>query len=309
MLEPGLIASRFLHFIAVLSLFGTAVFPLYTFRQRASNLAAVEPKLGRRMWLLMSVSVLLALFSGIAWSVFTAGTMAGDLSQAATPENVKAMFQATDFGPLWTARLILLVLTAALLMRWPTPPAHWAVPVAAGLMLATLAGTGHAHGTEGWGGYIHQASDASHLIAAGVWLGGLWPLGIVIAASRETSRGLPDRLAIGEVLRRFSGVGTVAVAVLVASGMVNSWFLVGTPGGLVWTNYGRLLSLKVALFLLMAMLASANRFWLTPKLSAFPTSESSLARLRLHVFGEQALGLIVVGVVSLLGTLEPSVAE
>jgi putative copper resistance protein D len=175
------------------------------------------------------------------------------------------------------------------------------------LLLASLAGTGHARATEGWGGYIHQASDAAHLIAAGVWLGGLWPLGLMIAAS--SSRISQDGLAIGDVLTRFSGVGTIAVAVLVASGAVNSWFLVGTPAALFSTIYGWLLSVKVALFVFMALLASANRFWLTPKLIDFPTSGAWLARLRLHVFGEQALGLMVVGLVSLLGTLEPAIAQ
>jgi len=38
----------------------------------------------------------------------------------------------------------------------------------------------------------------------------------------------------------------------------------------VSTTYGLLLSAKVALFLFMALLASANRFWLTPKLIDFP---------------------------------------
>ena len=306
MLEAGLIGSRLLHFIAVLTLFGAALFPLYTFRQGARSFAAYEPRLARQIRLILSLSVLLAFLSGIGWFVFTAGAMAGDLSQAVDSDILKAMVQATDFGPLWITRLVMLVLTAALLVRWPLHPAQWAMPIAASLLLASLAGTGHAQGTEGWGGYIHQGSDAAHLVAAGVWLGGLWPLGLMIAASRDVSRLSDDRLAIGEVLTHFSGVGSVAVAVLVASGLVNSWFLVGTPGALFSTNYGRLLSLKIALFLCMALLASANRFWLTPKLSAFPTSETWLARLRLHVCGEQALGLIVVGLVSLLGTLEPA---
>jgi putative copper resistance protein D len=261
----------------------------------------------RQIRWILSFSALLALLSGISWFIFTAGTMAGGLSQAFQPDSLKAMVQATDFGPLWIARFVLLVIAAALLLRWPLRPAHWALPIAASLLLASLAGTGHARATEGWDGYLHQASDAAHLIVAGVWLGGLWPLGLMIAAS--SSRISQDGLAIGDVLTRFSGVGTIAVAVLVASGAVNSWFLVGTPAALFSTTYGWLLSVKVALFVFMALLASANRFWLTPKLIDFPTSGAWLARLRLHVFGEQALGLIVVGLVSLLGTLEPAIAQ
>ena len=59
----------------------------------------------------------------------------------------------------------------------------------------------------------------------------------------------------------------------------------------------------------MALLATANRFWLTPKLSCFPTTQEWLARLRLHVLGEQTLGMVVIGIVSVLGTLEPAISK
>ena len=307
-LETGLIWSRFFHFLAVLSLFGTALFPLYTFRHAVGSLAADEPRLARQLRLILSLSLIIVLMSGIGWFVFTAGAIAGDLSQAFDSDVLKAIIQGTEFGPLWILRLVLLVLVAAFLVRWPLHPALWATPVLAGLLLASLAGTGHAWGAEGWGGYIHTASDCAHLLMAGVWLGGLWPLGLLIAASRDHSRGPEGRLMIGDVLTRFSGVGTIAVVVLVLSGIINSWFLVRTLAALFSTTYGRFLLLKIAIFLFMALLASANRFWLTPKLRVLPRSEIWLARLRLHVFGEQALGAIVVGLVSLLGTLEPAAA-
>lgn len=309
MLDAGLIASRLAHYLAVLSLFGAALYPLYAFRQGAQSIATDVPILARQMRWILSVSVALALLSGMGWFVFTAGAMAGDLSQTLDSDLLKAMVDATDFGPLWIARLLLLVLITALLARWPLKPAHWALPLLASFLVASLAGTGHAQATAGWTGVLHQASDAAHLLAAGIWLGGLWPLGMVIVASKGDRDASGNQWVIGEVLTRFSGVGTFAVAILVASGMVNSWFLVGTPGALFSTTYGLLLLLKLVLFLIMVLLASANRFWLTPKLNASPTSEIWIARLRSHVFGEQVLGLLVVGLVSLLGTLEPAITH
>jgi copper resistance protein D len=63
-------------------------------------------------------------------------------------------------------------------------------------------------------------------------------------------------------LERFSGVGTVLVGTLVATGLINSWFLVGPENveGLLGTDYGLLLALKLALFAGMLALAGANRF-------------------------------------------------
>ena len=113
--------------------------------------------------------------------------------------------------------------------------------------------------------------------------------------------------AKAELLQRFSGIGTIAVAALVVSGLVNSWFEVDSIEGLVITPYGRWLLLKIGLFLAMAGLAIANRFWLVPRLAELPAiSEPSLARIRQHIALEQTLGFFVLGAVALLGTLEPA---
>jgi len=43
-------------------------------------------------------------------------------------------------------------------------------------------------------------------------------------------------------------MGYVAVAVLIASGLINSWYLVGSFAALLGTLYGRLLLAKLSLF-------------------------------------------------------------
>jgi putative copper resistance protein D len=251
MLDAGLIASRFLHYAAVLSLFGGALFPLYVFRGRHSILSEADAALLAWLRRVLFLAVFLALISGLSWFVFTTASMAGDVSKVVNISVLQTMMLATDFGPLWAVRLVLTILIAGLLVRWPFRPALWLVPLLAALLLASLAGTGHARATQGWSGVVHIASDAAHLLAAGVWLGGLWPLGVVIAASLRINGRRQGDLAIGETLRRFSGFGTIAVAILVASGLVNTWFLVDTPSALIETTYGRLLVAKVALFVML----------------------------------------------------------
>jgi len=98
------------------------------------------------------------------------------------------------------------------------------------------------------------------------------------------------------------------VAALVASGLINGWFLVGSLSALIGTTYGELLLLKLGLFGLMLCLAASNRFWLVPALAKAATisqSDLALARLRRNILAEQILGVLVVGIVSLLGTLSP----
>ncbi len=223
MLDAGLIASRFLHYIAVLSLFGGALFPLYAFRRGDSILSEADSVLLAQLRRGLVLATFLALVSGLGWFVFTTASMAGDMSKVVDMSVLQTMMLATDFGPLWVARFVLTILIAGFLVRWPSKPALWLVPLLAALLLASLAGTGHARASEG--GAVHVASDAAHLLAAGLWLGGLWPLGFAVAASLRGKRG-ESEATMGETLRRFSGIGTIAVAILVASGLVNAWFLV-----------------------------------------------------------------------------------
>jgi putative copper resistance protein D len=67
-------------------------------------------------------------------------------------------------------------------------------------------------------------------------------------------------------------MGYAAVAVLIGSGLVNAWLLVGPPTRLLTTPYGQLLLVKVCLLTGMLALAVQNRFRLVP---ALQTSKES----------------------------------
>ena len=155
---------------------------------------------------------------------------------------------------------------------------------------------------------IHVSADAAHLLAAGAWLGGLLPLGYLLAlAGRSREHGSNASLA----LLRFSGMGYTAVLTLVVSGLINTWFLVGSVSALTASPYGLLLLAKLCLFAGMVALAALNRFWLVPSLttSTKPVAQASavFVRLRRHVLCEQAIGLVVVFIVSMLGMTQPAI--
>ena len=93
-------------------------------------------------------------------------------------------------------------------------------------------------------------------------------------------------------------MGYVAVSVLILTGLVNSWFLVGSISALITTAYGQLLLAKLVLFAGMLGLATANRFWLVLSLiQNTDESSASLLKLRQHVMSEQVLGTMVLLIV------------
>jgi hypothetical protein len=66
---------------------------------------------------------------------------------------------------------------------------------------------------------------------------------------------------------------------------------------------------KCALFSGMLSLAAINRFWLVPSMSKAQAAGGGGSvwehRLRTHVLAEQTLGLLVLSIVSVLGTIRP----
>ncbi len=109
--------------------------------------------------------------------------------------------------------------------------------------------------------------------------------------------------------RRFSTLGIVSVAVLLFTGIVNSWYLVGGFSEFTQSRYGRLLLIKLALFASMVAFAAFNWSRLTPKLvqhADVAAAQQARRLLRRNAAIEASIGAIVIGIVAVLGTLPPA---
>lgn len=94
--------------------------------------------------------------------------------------------------------------------------------------------------------------DVLHLLAVAGWLGGLVTL--VVALYREPA---VERDAV----RRYSRLAAGCVAVLVVTGLYQSWRQVGTWTALTGTAYGRLLLVKVGLVAVLLAVGWGSRRW------------------------------------------------
>ncbi len=242
--------------------------------------------------------------SGGAWLLLLAASLGGTLSTDVT----WTLLTETRFGQVSTVRLILAVLIAA---EAALPPPRsdeaervrgLAMTVCAMGLLGNVALIGHAGATPGVVGDLHLASDVVHLVAAGAWLGGLPPFALLLAtAERSADRAWTDAAAVAT--QRFSIVGAASVVALALTGTANTWFMVGGPAGLATTDYGRLVALKICLFAAMVGVAAFNRLHLTPRLAA----PGTVRRLRRNSLIETGLGLLVIAIVSALGTMAPEI--
>ena len=119
---------------------------------------------------------------------------------------------------------------------------------AGGLVLAVTSVTGHA--IDDSFALFTQASFLIHTCAGLTWIGGL--LGLVYWMF--TGRNKPPEVA-AKLAERWSLIAKIAIALVVASGLVMAWENVGSFANLLATPYGRWLTVKLALFS-AAMLAA-----------------------------------------------------
>lgn len=297
MIEAGLIGARFLHYAALVLLFGGWAYAGYR---------SADPASGRCLNWLIAGSALMVLIGSVAVLGATVAGLGGSYGMLADSELWASIVADTDFGRIWSVRLLLAVLSVAAAIVWRYNP--WRVVRLTGLMLAgallvSVAWTGHAAIEEGAPGWLHRWADALHLVAAAVWLGALAPL-LWLLTRKQDSEEAARRLA------GFHAVGLAAVLTLIGTGLVNSFFLVGDPLALLTTRYGQLLGLKVLLFAIMIWLAARNRRVHTPALTRALANgtdpERASESLRRSIGGELALGTAVLGIVALLGAIEPA---
>jgi putative copper resistance protein D len=293
----ALVLARWVHFAASLLAAGTVCFMVVVAQPAAAAVGADLGSLYRRWFLMVWSALAVAIISGAVWLVLVASDILGaSILDVCLGGGALSVLTETRFGTLWTARLGLALLLAVLLL-WPRA-ALLHLAAAAGLIVL-LAWIGHAGATLGPAGTVHLASDIGHLMAAAAWLGGLPAFALLLAWTRKAS--VPEGFA-ARATARFSRLGMLSVAVLLASGIVNSWFLLSGPRDLWATDYGRLVSLKVLLFVAMVGIAAVNRFHLSPRLPA----ASALRSLQRNSWAETGLGLVILLLVGALGTMAPS---
>jgi putative copper resistance protein D len=278
-----LVLCRFVHFIAVLLMFGACVLKPWLLGNE------VQPALDRQLLRGTRALAWVALLSGITWLLLITASMAGSWDAAWQPTTVELVLGKTFFGQVWVWHLLLnLLLLTALIKPWPT----LRLPLIA-LLLATLAPVGHGAMLDGLSGRLLILNQVVHLACVGAWLGGLWVLVLIL---RQT-----QGYALEPILRRFSGVGYGLVAGLLVTGLINVRVLTGqlwpTP---LFSGFALILLIKVMLVLGMLALALLNRL-------RIERCDERQGSLKASVLLEWLLGISAVAAVSLLGTLPPMV--
>lgn len=216
----------------------------------ASPAAARASALSRSasaVWAASAVVYCLAAYSSIS------GRSAGEPSFGT---EAWAFLTGVALGETYLQVAIAAVLTSVIagFVRTPTQAA-WAL-APAGWALAAQALAGHAAGATD-----HNLAISAmflHLAGSSLWLGAIVGLAIVRGGLGEATK---------DAVRRGSQIAGWAAVIILASGIGNAWLRLSAPSDLWSTTYGRLLSLKIALFGLVVVLAAMYRRLYLPHLT------------------------------------------
>ncbi len=306
------VAARWLHLAAGLGLVGLVTATLLVgHRDRPTVLAWEARTLG---WARALTGLVLA--TGLATLAHQSAVVTGRPGAALEIGEWTRLLGHSQFGTVWLVRHGVLLLLAALLLlrereesvadRLALRGEAWLL---AGVGAAAMAWAGHAAAVEGVG-FPAALIDALHLLAAGAWLGALLPLAELLRAA-ASAEGADARPFAVLAVRAFSRLAFTVMLLLVATGLANTWFQVGSVPALVGTSYGWLLLAKVALLIPVLLLAQHNRRRLLPRLGGDGDSvgRPAMARLGRFVAAEAGLGLLILLLTTGLSLSPPAVHD
>lgn len=292
-------AIRWLQYVGMILVMGAVAFRLFVvpFVLRQSALAqagaAMMARLSALSW--VGVGFLALSLPARLWSQ-SLGLWGGESLEAA---NLVTLVFRTSWGWGWLLQIAAILLVAVGL-RMAAPAGSlkrgWGVVAVAALLLAFIpAFSGHAWGIEPR--VVGVLLSGAHVLAAGAWMGGLAAL---LLAGLPGIRTVPavegHRPGLVTVVDAFSRMALAAVLVLVAAGVGQNIFHLGSPGNLVSTGWGRTMLVKLGLLAGAGALGLYNWRVVRPALRETPRA----GLLRIPATVEFLLGLAILAATAVL---------
>lgn len=272
---------------------------------------------------ILVAAALAGLLSGVAALVLQGAVGQGSTFWVALKPDVVNEVLGTRFGTAWgLGALAWAVALLALAIQRPLPRMRPASVGATGLALpgprvialalplvalAFLPAMG-GHASVQSPVALLLGANVLHVLAMSAWLGGIAMLVLALrAATAQLDPGDRARL-LASTVGRFSTLAGIAIAVLLATGIVQGIVEVRTFPHLLDTAFGRAVLIKVVVALGIVALGYVNRQRLLPQLRTATTPGHAGVLLRRTLKTELLLGAIALGATGALSTYAPSIA-
>jgi copper transport protein len=168
-------------------------------------------------------------------------------------------------------------------------------------LMATWSLSGHASVSNPVG--LAVINDILHLGAGATWFAGIIVLAIALPDAWQGRTSSERTRLLSEVVSRFSRMALIAIAVVAATGTINSFLNIETPRDLIDSGYGRVVVIKIALFLAVVFLGAMNHLHVRKRLAAALTDDGvrdPYGLFRKTIAIELVVGLLLMGSTGLL---------
>lgn len=234
----------------------------------------LPPRIMRRLTLIASLALAFAFLGNLLGLLQQATSFFNvDVGQVISQNLWSIVRTSTRFGELWTVRIILLGLVTlfvglSVYYRAEQPETvrpFWAASSwVMALCLGTFSAGSHAAGSLLWP-WAGVLVDWLHILAVGLWAGGLGALILTLPSALAPYSGDERRLALLSVLRRFSRLAAGCVAVVIATGIYSALNWITKPADMTGTAFGGALVLKGILVTALLLLGLAHHAVLHPE--------------------------------------------
>lgn len=301
-------ATRWLEFMALLTVVGAVVFRLGVLPRAARAMAGVLPDETRieiadsARRLAQSALILLVIMT-VSRLYGEARTMLG----AGRPIDRAALDATlgTRWGIGWSigAVGILVAAIGLLLVRHRRSESAWTVAAIGALAAACApALTGHASTTPPVG--LSVVMDVAHVLAACAWLGTLLTLlftALPLVRGTRSMAGIGSGALVASLVRAFHPIALTCAAVVVGSGLIAAWLRLPTVASLWESSYGRILLVKLAFVAAVAVLGAINWRRLLPTLG----DDAAARRITRTASAELTIAALVLAVTAVLVSTSP----
>ncbi|WP_049921436.1 copper resistance CopC/CopD family protein [Halopiger djelfimassiliensis] len=217
-------------------------------------------------------------------------------------------FVATALGRVWLVQLGLAAALAVALVSIARDPdrrsrrGRLGTALVGALAVGAL-GSWTSHSATAIDRLWGLAADFAHVVGAGLWLGGLFVLAVVVPPMLRGTAAADRRAAAAETIRRYSLLALAGVTLAGATGLTLASWHVPALEDLAGTGYGRTLSAKTLLVLLALGLGGGTRFVLLRRLETGADRSAPIVAFTRAVRLEVALLAVVVLLSGLLASV------
>jgi len=257
---------RWIDFVALTTLIGSVVTALVARSLSEAN-ADLIAAVTRRLLSLALWATVAALFTGSGGLVSQAVTLRS--GNTSVLEALGQLLTQTSYGSRWLMRegWSIVLLGIIIWQRRQINVNRLVLGATLPLLIALLvlqAMNGHATAFND-SALVRVVADAVHLLAAGLWVGGL--IAVAVAVVPLLRRG-PEEAALARlILKRFGVLAASSLGMLLVTGLYNSGQQVASLDALLFTLYGQALMLKIGLIVIVGLIGLINSALLHPRVA------------------------------------------